>query len=556
LTRLTAQTRLKALPWLAWWVLGTYLLCSGHWGGPGIPAEDPAYFFQQVFQTLDHGTIPFRGYYSQMEFGHPGPILYWVLTLGGLIAKVFGFSVVSGGVIAYAGTVMALLLLTGAMVRRGTGSILAAVGTVAVGWWMMVVHLLVWDGGPFANLSVWPIFGPSMGSMFLLAGVASAAAALAGDRRAAWWAVILSGLAFQVNASFAIDAAILLLEGTWLLLRRRDWVRLVQALGLGYGAVIARMFVDGVTFPVEYVRQILTYNDELHSGTFERTPVTELLSRSWNLIGHESLVLPAGLFIALGIAVVFIQNRRFALYLAGAYVYTMLAVVYIVVKPHHAAIASPFLALGVGTGLGVLVEQVLKGLTRSRPRIHRAALTLIVLAVSAWSIPTGLSTYGSATQPELALSGSIPRVKERIEKIAAAVDASGVEEGMTVGFLSAKNEFIERGTVPHTYVAEILNAYSLQGASLCYAIAAPRANPVSPPACRGRYVDVWIAFDTDGRIATEPLTSIPIEAPIESQSLQLHRTTDPAELGFKLCKTVPSRPNLPGNNWFFGPACT
>jgi len=555
MTRFIPQNIRKALPWFAWWVLGTYLLCSGHWGGPGTPAADPAYYFQQVYQTLNHGTIPLRGYYSQMELGHPGPIMYWVLIMGGLIAKVFGFSVISGGVIAYAGACMALLLLTGAMVRRGTSSVIAAAGTIAVGWWMMVVRPLGWDGESYSNLGVWPIDGPSMGSMFLLAGITSAAAALTGDRRAAWWAVILSGLAFQANAAFAIDAAILLSEGTWLLLRRRDWRRFAQAIALGYGAIIARIFVDGITFPVEYVRQVLSYNNELHSDTYQKIPVTELLSQRWGLYERPNLVLPAAVAIAVGIAVVFIQNRRFALYLGGAYAYTMLALVYLVVKPHHSAIAAPFFVLGIGAGLGVLAELVLQGLTRSRPKIRRAAVTLIVLAVSVWSIPIGLSTYGRATMPELAVSGSIPRAKERLNRVAVAIDAFDVEEGMSVGLLSAQNEFLEHGRVPQTYIAEILDTFYIQGISLCYAVSETRPNPVSPPACLGRDVDLWIALDADERITTEPLASVSFKDLAGSQDLRLYKSTDPAEIGFRFCDSIPSRPDLPKNIWFFGSAC-
>lgn len=549
---------LKKLPtrkiaWVGVWLLGVFLLCSGTWGSDVRAGEDVAVYIEQMLRTLDGGAVPVRGYYSGMDLGHPGPVLYWVLIVGGWLGRAVGASPQAGAVIAYAGACVALMLLAGRFVIRGTGSFLAGVGVVVVAWWLAGYRESGWEGPADLGIHVWPIYGPSFGGLLLLAGIAAGCAAIAGDRRSAWWAIILSGLAIQANASYILDGLIILIDGVWVLRKRSDMRRLASALFLGYGVFVARMIVDGLDFPLRYVQQLLAYNDLVH-GSWEKLSVTHMIASAWGYIPQSSVLLMAAA-ILVGILAILSANRRFALYLLFSYTVAMFVAVVFVVKMHHMTIVTPFMAFGIGAGGGVVVERLCRVLLRKK---HTIAVGVGVVAVGAclWATSFGYEVYRPMPMPGTALWAQRGEVSERLIALDDIVANSGAADGDVVEFLSTSNtppDLLLDVLMDRNQRAELHNAFTNNGTRVCYKNSIINPEPSRPIDCSELEVDLRVVFTNESLSAGTYLGSFLVPKNGEETAIRAYMIDEPAEVGFTWCELGSSW--MPNSQWWRGPSC-
>lgn len=523
--------------------------CAGGAWGSVRSSGDASLYLYHVVRALEGGPLPLRGQYSGMELGHPGPILYWVLIAGGWAARFLGFDPVSGAAVAYAASCSALLLAVVWWVRRGTGSTVSALASGSVLWWMLIQN----PGG------VWPIFSISFGSYLLVAAFAAGAAGVArNDRAGSAWAVVFAALAFQTCACFALPAVFISLLAVFQLWRARAGRLTAVAVLLGYGAIAARVFVDGLDFPLRYVQQTIAYQ-QVVSSTQVRLPLHEYVTTAWHLEpGNVQSAVVLGVLSVLGVLPALFWRPRWAVYLAASYVLSAAMLFTVVSKLHHSGVLTPFLPLGLGAGVGALAgggSALLARLVRTDIwliRLRRTLATATVLLVLAWAVSAGSGFNDGFEMPSRAFDGESVYNNSRIDNLESIVRSAGLAAGDTVGLLSTRPAHHDplAETLPHAERFEIFAAFAALDITVCNGSGRNDTEEAEPASCSGKSVDSWVVFDDYG--VMPPGYAIGTIEPIgDTDRLQVHQVQDPGSVGFIRCPHPPA----PDSRWWWLESC-
>jgi hypothetical protein len=388
-----------------------------------------------------------------------------------------------------------------------------------------------------------------------MAGLSAAASAINGDKVAAFWAIVFAGLAMQSNASFIPESLILFIEGVWILSRNHKWRLLISSVVLGYGAIFARLYVDGVDFPIKYAQQVWSSGRDLKSN-WQDYSLDYLLSIAWGTQGRGVLFQAVVAFsILLGIGFLYFKNRRVSVFLALSYLYSLLVVSTVVMKTHHVNIISPFLAIGIGGGIGVLFEFLIKKLP-ARSQVY--GTVSVVLSALLWVQIAGFREYGSYNMPEMAIVADVSDKRERLDSLEQAITDIGVSKGDTVGFLSPKTKderyvWFLRSIMSDEISYELLSSFSVSGALVCISGSPPTRDPAAPPDCSGKNVDIWVSVAaSDLKMDIPPVGIFKIKMDQQTTVINLYTSTSPQKLGFIWCETPGE---VPLGIWWYGSTC-
>jgi hypothetical protein len=261
----------------------------GRWRDGGDATWDVSWVILRAEALVEAGDQPWRGIWSSMPLGHPGPVLVWFVAAARAV-----------GTWTTVGDARALLLATvwlyATCVLVAGWAMCRAMGTRAAGWVLAATYVtmavvggkgaMTGDGPHFpVGFNPFPLYLPSFASHLALATGALAVALTRPTINVAAAAVLFGGLTAQASlqvaplgAAVATFAAIYLARQVWAATRpahdrgergerasvaaasfRRIWngvgvgVLAVGAFAVGFGPLVGRVAAEGLDLIPQYV---------------------------------------------------------------------------------------------------------------------------------------------------------------------------------------------------------------------------------------------------------------------------------------------------------------
>lgn len=323
----------------------------------GVPRGDAATYLHRAYVAVSSGNIPWEGYFSSSDLGHPGPILLWVLAAGTYIGKTFGAAA------AYIIATSTCIAMAGRYIRSCTGSWAGGVAVLAATAW-------IWRSNPHSpygslqlGIHIGPMYGPNFAAALTLVGMAAAVAALSTKKLgAAIAATILGGFMFQASIETVPFGLIVSGVGAWTILSNKKkgaWKILPWGLGAGYFPFLVRMIRDGIDLPLRYIESVVSVRNADRGGGRSDTLQT-ILHGIYG--GGGMLQIWLAITIMAGIIVYTSRKTRAALILlTGAGGLALAIAAWFVSYGHQISsmIAYPILLGGVA--IGVLHQKLRRG---------------------------------------------------------------------------------------------------------------------------------------------------------------------------------------------------
>jgi hypothetical protein len=492
-------------------VVGVAATLSGTWvGRPASPHGDGANYLHWVEHSWQTKTPIWRGHYSYVGLGHPGPIMFHVLLVGRAFASVLpGDQVFAATAVSWMAACYALVAYSCVVVARARQDPYAGVALFFC-YLAMVAVSLRRTGSQVApelvGFEIWPIYAPILATYLTLALLASVLAMALGVRRAAYGVILFSGLSFQSFMELVIPGVILACVAGWTLLgpgraaTRGAWLRTAGAVAVvwlaGFGTFVVRMATEGWDLPLRYIDQILSVVDQGPQDAAASGPVLpDRLDAAWRT-GSATWFVAAGLVavVVLGLA----RSRTRRLSIVGAAVLLGTAVYLFTSTPTDIHQASPvaavvpvMLCLPVSAVLRWLASGVGRAGARSRARsLVVAGVSVAIAGAATWGVLH--PWYGVKTKPDYAhfAFGTAPGDT-------AAEIARRYPPGSTVAHWSYDGEPVAAGVPPEALSSFRYESFR-RGHHICvFGQGSGPPYPAMRTDCEPADVDAWVYLTVD-----------------------------------------------------------
>lgn len=507
---------------VAWLSMGAMLHMPS-----GVPRGDVATYLHRAYIAVSSGNIPWEGYFSSSDLGHPGPILLWILTAGMSIGGN------TGAAAAYIIATSTCIAMAGRYIRECTGSWVGGVAVLATTAWLWRSTPYPPDGALQLGLQIGPMYGPNFAAALTLVGMAGAAAALSTKKLgAAVAAAILGGFMFQASIETVPFGLIVSGVGAWVIWghRRGAWRKLLWGLGIGYFPFLVRMVRDGFDLPIRYIESVISVRSSDRGGGRGETLQTIL----HGIYGGGGM-LQIWLSITVVAVIIIYTGRKTRAVLAlllGAGGLALTAATWFVSYGHQISsmVAYPILLAGIAAG--VMYQKL-------QPTGRQIALVAMVFIIY-------ISASGTQAMWEGRYGRDVYLTTGEYEPVTEALTAAG--EAPRVGIIASENQLRLREILGAVRPYEIYMALVGAGYEYC-AHNQIYDREVGIGSCQENPPDQWIIIDLEQQEGGNYVATWQANA-LEGESMPLYARIQPrAELetaGFIYCENL-------GMSWIHDP---
>jgi hypothetical protein len=422
------------------WILGTVLFLAALWAhvipDPGwgtyvVAGNDIAYDMPWILEMMRGGAPVVFGHTAGFGGGHPGPSFLWLFAMGYALGEYAG---------AYL-LITVVILLVWALAAVGLAR---AVGTPLAGY-ALVTALALGDHfeWPMPSASQTWLIGPVLSFALLLASICAMAATPARWRWSAPVALSAGLLATSIYVNVGPLALLPMLTGGYWLVRDRRLLgrgpvfATAASLALVVLPLLVRWWMWGVSFPLDYVRNMIAFRANNEGGRLGEA-VSTLLPNVWfGLPGQLAVTVWVLVVLAPAVAALKASWRARALRLfviaVGTTVFTL--TVPSLSEPHISAIGTLLPKIAFAFLVGAVVLAVTRMLSKTRLVAGTVVGTVVSAVVGVALAGTAVSLFANESSTHNRFHTSMqhsPAVQEAAARLYSVPQTAEILRGKEV----------------------------------------------------------------------------------------------------------------------------